>query len=95
MDGHDLHMALGKGLVRILVFVDAAFEQEAQEAVEQVEPDVLAVLSGDDGVVVVALEHIQQLGENRQVPGDVFVVDGALERVEGQQVVEVVGRAEV
>ena len=85
----------GKGLVWVLVLVDAAVVEQAQEAVEEVKPEELAVLVRDDGVVVVALEDVQELREERQVAGGVRVAHRALERVEREQVVEVVGRAQV
>ncbi len=37
VDGHDLDVAFGEGLVRVLVLIDAAFVEEAEEAVEKVE----------------------------------------------------------
>ena len=77
VDGHHLHVALGEGLVRVLVLVDAAVVEQPQEAVEEVEPQELAVAVRDDGVVVVALEDVQELREDREVPGGVLVLDGA------------------
>ena len=58
-------------------------------------PEELAVPVRDDGVVVVALEDVQELREDREVAGGVLVADRALERLEREQVVEVVGRAQV
>ena len=78
VDGHHLHVALGEGLVGVLVLVDAAVVQQAQEAVEEVEPQELAVAVRDDGVVVVALEDVQELREDREVAGRVLVLRTAL-----------------
>jgi hypothetical protein len=61
VDCHHLDVALGEGLVRVLVFVDAAVVEQAQKAVEEVEPQELAIAMRDNGVVVVALEDVEQL----------------------------------
>ena len=74
VDRHDLDVALGEGLVRVLVLVDAALVEEPQEAVEEMEAEVLAVVEGDDGVVVIVLEGVQELGEDGQVAGPVLVL---------------------
>ena len=93
VDGHQLHVALGEGLVRILVLVDAAVVEQSQEAAEEVEAEELAVPVRDDGVVVVVLEDVQELGEDCEVTSGVLVPDRTLEWIEREQVVEVVGRA--
>ena len=54
-----------------------------------------AVPVRDDGVVVVALENVQELREDREVAGGVFAANRTLERIEREQVVEVVGGAQV
>ena len=95
VDRHHLDVVLGEGLVGILVLVDATVVEQAQEAVEEVEAQELAVRVRDHCVVVVALEDVQELGEDREVAGGVFVAERGLERVEREQVIEVVGWAQV
>src|SRR5207253_8973146 len=63
--------------------------------VEEVEPEELAVAMRDDGVVVVALEDVQELREDRQVARGVLVPDGAPERLQREQMVEVIGGSQV
>ena len=55
---HDLHVSLRKGLVRVLVLIDPAVVEKAQETVEEVKAQELAITMRNDGVVVVALENI-------------------------------------
>ena len=95
VDGHHLDVARRKGPIRILVLVDAAVVQEAHEAREEVEADGLPVPVRDHGVVIVALKDVQEMGEDGEVAGRVLVPDGAPEGLQGEQAVEVVGRAQV
>ena len=95
MDGHRLHVAPGERPVRILVLIDAASVEEAQEAIEEVKADVLAVPVRNDRVMVVVLKDIQEFGENGKVAGGVFVPDGIPERLQREQSVEVVCRTQV
>jgi hypothetical protein len=93
VDGHHLHVPLRKGLIRVLVLVDAAVVEQAQEAVEQMKAQELAIPVRDDGVVVVGLEDVENLREDGQVTRGVLVLHRAAERLQRQQAVEVVGRA--
>ena len=95
MDGHHLYVALGEWPIRILVFVDAAVVEKAQEAVEEMEADVFAVPVRDHRIVVVTLKDVQKLGENGEVSSRALLPDGAHERLQGEQLVEVVGRAQI
>ncbi len=69
VDGHHLDVALGERLVRVFVLVDAAVVEQPQEAVEEVESEEFAVAVRDDRVVVVALEDVQELREDREIAG--------------------------
>jgi hypothetical protein len=88
-------MALWEGLVRVLVLVNATVMQQAQETIEQVKTQELAVTVRDDGVVVVALKDVEELGKNGQVAGGVLVPHHADERIESEQVVEKIRRAQI
>ena len=90
VDCHYLHVALGERLVRVLVLIDSSIVEQPQEAIEEVEAQELAVAMRDDGVVVVVLEDIEELRENREVPGCVLALDRISKRFEGKQSVEVV-----
>src|SRR5438045_3033986 len=91
MDGHHLDVALRERLVGILVFVDAAFVQQAQEAVEQVATQIRAVAVRHHAVMVVILKDVQKLGEDGQVPSPVFILYKGCEGLKSEQTVKVVG----
>jgi hypothetical protein len=95
VDRHDLDMALGEGLVRVLIFVDPAVIEQPQEAIEEMQPQEFAIAVRYDGVAVVALEGVEELRENREVAGGVLVADGAGEGLKREQVVEIIGGAQV
>ena len=92
MDGHHLHMAFGKRPVRILVLVDAAGVEEAQEAIKKVEADIFAIPMRNDRVMVVVLKDTQEFGKDGKVAGDIFVSGGLPERLQREQLVEIVSR---
>ena len=95
MDGHHLHVALGERPIRVLVLVDSAGMKKAQEAVEEVQTEDFTIPVRDDGVVIVPLEDVQQLGENGKVAGDILVSDRASKRLQRKELVEVIGRTTV
>jgi hypothetical protein len=74
MNGHHLNMAFGEGLVGVFILVDPTLVEEPQEAMEEVKSERLTVPGGDNGVVVVVLEDVQELREGRQVTRPVLIL---------------------
>ena len=85
MDGHHLHVAFWERLIRVLVLIDAAVVEQAQEAVKEKEANNLPVAVRHNRVVVVVLEDVHELGEDGKVAGGVLVADGMLERLQREQ----------
>jgi hypothetical protein len=61
MDGYHLHVAPGKGLIRIFIFVDTTVVEQSHKAVKQVKAQGEAVAIRDDGVVIVVLKRVEKL----------------------------------
>ena len=70
---HNLDMSFRKRQVRILVFVDPALVEEPQETVEEVKPEGFTIPRRDDGIMIIVLENVKQLGEGGQVTSPVFI----------------------
>ncbi len=58
MDGHQLDMPLGEGLVGVFILVDAADVKQPQEAVEKLQAEQIPIAVGNNSVVVIVLEDI-------------------------------------
>jgi hypothetical protein len=95
VDGHHLDVALWHWFVRVLIFVDAAFIEQTEEAVKEVKPKGLSVSGCDDGVVIIGLKDAQELGKDGHISGTVFVLHETRESFMGQELIEVVGKASV
>jgi hypothetical protein len=74
VDSHHLQMSLRERLIRVLVFVDATVVQQPQEAVEEMKAQELAIAVCNDGVVIVTLKDVQELGEDGEIARSILIL---------------------